>query len=57
MMNRKIMARLMEIVQGEGSSSLAIAEATPEEPAEETPEETTTAEPEEESSPAEEAKE
>ena len=57
LMNRKIMARLVEIVQGEGSSSLAIAEATPEEPAEETPEETTTAEPEEESSPAEEAKE
>jgi trigger factor len=57
LMNRKIMARLVEIVQGEGSSSLATAEATPEEPTEETPEETTTAEPEEESSPAEEAKE
>ena len=51
LMNRKIMARLVEIVQGEGSSSLATAEATPEatpeEPTEETPEETTTPEPEE----------
>jgi len=57
LMNRKIMARLVEIVQGEGFSSLTTAEATPEEPTEETPEETTTAGPEEESSPAEEAKE
>jgi len=57
LMNRKIMARLVEIVQGERSSSPATAEATPEEPTEGTPEETTTAEPEEESSPAEEAKE
>jgi hypothetical protein len=51
------MARLVEIVQGEGSSSPATAKATPEEPTEETPEETTTAQPEEESSPAENAKE
>jgi trigger factor len=57
LMNRKIMARLVEIVQGEGSSSPATAKATPEEPTEEIPEETTTAQPEEESSPAENAKE
>ena len=57
LMNRKVIARLVEIVQGEGSSSPATAEATPEEPTEETSKETTTAEPEEESSPAEEAKE